>query len=129
MTEIMLTKGEMIRKTFFDWILEERDKRHWNDAELATRAEISHSNLSQIMSGQRNVTFDFCVGIARAFRIRPEQVLYRSGLLKEPAIKRDQLTDDEIDLILNRRRLPIEHQIALDNVAKGLADRFGQPEE
>jgi transcriptional regulator with XRE-family HTH domain len=129
MTKTTLVRGEMIRKTFFDWIIEERDKRYWNDAELATKAEISHSNLSQIMSGQRNVTFDFCVGIARAFHIRPELVLYRAGLLREPAIKRDELNDDEIELILNRRRLPIEHQIALDNVAKGLADRFGQPEE
>lgn len=124
-----ITKGEMIKEPFFDWIIQQRDKRQWNDAELSAKAEISHSNLSQIMSGQRNVTFDFCVGIARAFRIRPELVLYRAGLLKEPAIIKDELNDDEIELIHNRRRLPVEHQIALDNVAKGLADRFGQSEE
>jgi transcriptional regulator with XRE-family HTH domain len=121
--------NEMIKQSFFSWIIQERDSRHWNDSELAARAEISQSNISLIMSGQRNVTFDFCVGIARAFRIRPELVLYKAGLLPRPAITKDELNDDEIELILNRRRLPIEHQIALDNVAKGLADRFGQPEE
>jgi transcriptional regulator with XRE-family HTH domain len=119
---------EMIKKPFFDWIIQERDTRNWNDAELAKAADISHSNLSMIMSGQRNITFDFCVNLAKAFRIRPEPVLYLAGLLPQPVIPRDELTDDEAALILNRRRLPPEHQIALDNVAKGLADRFGEKE-
>jgi transcriptional regulator with XRE-family HTH domain len=120
---------EMIREPFFTWVTKERDKRGWNDAELSSAAGMSQSNFSLIMSGQRNVTFDFCLKLSRAFRIRPEIVLYQAGLLPQPAITKDELTDDEIELILNRRRLPIEHQIALDNVARGLADRFGQPEE
>lgn len=118
--------SDMIKKPFFNWIIQERDKRQWNDADLSKEAEISQSNLSMILSGQRNITFDFCIGIAKAFRIRPELVLYRAGLLTRPAIAKDELNDDEAELIRNRRRLPTEHQIALDNVAKGLADRFGQ---
>jgi len=118
--------GEMIKQPFFDWIIQERDKRSWNDAELSARAEISHSNLSMIMSGQRNITFDFCIGLAKAFRVRPEHVLYRAGLLAKPAVAKDELNDDEIELIQNYRRLPPEHQEALQNVATGLADRFGE---
>lgn len=98
--------GEMIKQTFFDWIIQERDKRSWNDAELASAASISHSNLSMIMSGQRNITFDFCVGIARAFRVRPELVLYRSGLLAPPTVVTDDLTEDEEELIRLYRSLP-----------------------
>lgn len=120
---------EMIKKPFFDWLTLERDKRGWNDAELSNAAGMSQSNFSLIMSGQRNITFDFCLKIARAFRIRPETVLYQAGLITPPAITKDELNDDEIELIHNRRRLPVAHQIALDNVAKGLADRFGQEEE
>lgn len=124
-----VTIGEMIKQPFFDWIIQQRDKRGWNDAELSKAADVSHSNLSLIMSGQRNITFDFCTGLAKAFRIRPEFVLYHAGLLTKPAIAKDELNDDEVELIQNYRSLSPEHQEALKNVASGLSSRFGQKGE
>lgn len=116
--------GEMIKKPFFDWVIEQRDRHGWNDAELSTKAEISHSNLSLIMSGQRNITFDFCVGLAKAFRVRPEFVLYRAGLLTKPAIAKDELTEDEAELIQAYRALPVSHRQTAIDIVRGLADRL-----
>jgi len=36
------------------------------------------------MTGVRNPGLDFCVSVARAFNMRPEDVLYRAGLLPSP---------------------------------------------
>lgn len=113
----------VIRQPFFDWIIQERDRRSWNDAELASAANISHSNLSLIMSGQRNITFDFCVGIARAFRVRPEEALYKAGLLP-PNIGADRLlTEEEAEVMRLWRSIKNElgRETAL-KVLQGLAE-------
>jgi transcriptional regulator with XRE-family HTH domain len=118
--------GEMIKQPFFDWIIQERDKRQWNDAELSVKAGISHSSLSMIMSGQRNVTDNFCRAIARAFKIRPEMALARAGLLPADTMRIDQLVEWEADLIIKLRQLPEAYQIAIQESVNGLYDRFGQ---
>jgi transcriptional regulator with XRE-family HTH domain len=110
--------GEMIKQPFFNWITQERDKRQWNDSELAARAEISQSNLSLIMSGQRNITYDFCLGIAKAFRVRPERVLSLAGLLPPDVGTVDQLTEDEAEIIKLYRK--IESELGRELVLKTL---------
>lgn len=114
--------GEMIKQPFFNWITQERDKRQWNDSELAARAEISQSNLSLIMSGQRNITYDFCLGIAKAFRVRPERVLSLAGLLPPDVGTMDQLTEEEAEILRLYRKIESElgRELALKTL-RGLA--------
>ena len=69
------------------WILRELQERGWSQAELARRSGISAAGVSQILSEQRLPTPDFCIAIARALRIPPEDVLRRAGIL--PAVPND----------------------------------------
>lgn len=110
---------EMIKKDFFNWVIKQRDEQGWNDAELSTAANISQSNLSLILSGQRNITFDFCVAIAKAFRIRPEEVLYKAGLLTPPVARVDELNDDEGELVGLYRELPAESRETILEMLRG----------
>jgi transcriptional regulator with XRE-family HTH domain len=66
---------------FINWLIEEIDKRGWSNSELARRASVAPATVSMIISGKSNPGLDFCVGVARAFNVPPEDVLRRAGLL------------------------------------------------
>lgn len=68
---------------FVDWIEVELGKREWTRAELARRAGVNQSSLSLIYSGERKPGPDICEAIAKAFRIPPEIVFRKAGLLPE----------------------------------------------
>lgn len=69
---------------FSGWVNEQLNARGWGYSELARRSGLSTSGISSMMTGQRQPGLEMCVGIARAFRMRPEEVLYRAGLLEPP---------------------------------------------
>lgn len=66
---------------FFTFVNKEIKQRGWDYSELARRGDISASLVSLVMGGSRDVTFNFCLGVAKALRLRPEEVLRRAGLL------------------------------------------------
>ena len=78
-------------KDFVDWVVEELKSRGWNNSELARRAGVGHSTISGILSYQRRPGLDFCIGVARAFKLPPEDVLRRAGLLPPALPKKDEL--------------------------------------
>lgn len=119
---------EMIQQHFFTWIIKKRDERGWNDAELSQAVGISPSYLSLLMNSQRNVTFDFVMGVARAFGESPVEVLRLAGLLPPAAGRLDEIDQEEKELVDLRRTLPRHHQIAILDIVRGLADRFGRKE-
>ena len=63
------------------WINKELDDRGWSQRELARRAPVSHTTISKVLSGERDVTRDFCVAIAKGLHEPPEKVLRLAGLL------------------------------------------------
>ena len=67
----------------------------------------------QVFNGQRKASFDFCVGVARAFDLRPEIVLREAGLLPPvlPAVE-----DEETLLEAYRRLHPAVRRAILLNV-------------
>jgi transcriptional regulator with XRE-family HTH domain len=69
---------------FINWITEELEARGWNYSELARRAGVVPSTVSMTMSQQKNPGLDFCLGVAKALKVPPEDVLRRAGLL--PAV-------------------------------------------
>lgn len=69
---------------FSDWVNAELESRGWGYSELSRRSGLSVSGISSMMTGQRQPGLDMCKGIARAFGMRPEEVLYQAGLLKRP---------------------------------------------
>lgn len=49
--------------------------------ELARRAQLSHAHVSFVLNSQREVTFDFCAAIARAFDLPAIEVFRKAELL------------------------------------------------
>lgn len=70
-----------MEKDFANWLMREIEERGWTNAELARRAGISAPNVSMVISGQKGIGWEFCLGIARALGYPPEDVLRRAGLL------------------------------------------------
>lgn len=66
---------------FATWLMREIETRGWTNAELARRAGISAASISMVVSGQKGVGLDFCLGVSRAFGQPPETVLRKAGLL------------------------------------------------
>lgn len=66
---------------FVEWLTSELQKRDWTAADLARNARISKGSISNIVSGARQPGKDVCEGIANAFKIPPEIVYRRAGLL------------------------------------------------
>ena len=77
---------------FVEWLEEEMKLRGWSQAELARRSGIHTGHLSNVLSRERMPGLDFCVAIAKAFKISPLIPLKQAGLLDE-----DVTEDDVID--------------------------------
>ena len=101
---------------FAQWLESQIEQRGWNKAELARRATISDSMVSMVMGGQRNPGFEFCVSVASAFDVPPEQVLRRAGLL--PAVPAE--VEGEHELVGLFRRLSGELREAALAVVRNL---------
>jgi len=63
------------------WLIVEMNTRGWSNSELARRSDVVQSTVSLVLSGKSRPGDDLCTGIARAFRITPEEVFRRAGLL------------------------------------------------
>src|SRR3990167_5968829 len=66
---------------FSEWLNQELESRNLKPADLAKKANISQSTISMIVSGQRGPGTEFCLAIAEAFKLPPEDVFRRAGLL------------------------------------------------
>lgn len=85
------------------WLTEELENRGWSIRELARRASTSHTTISQVLSLQREPTWEFCAQIAGALEIPPETVFRKAGLL--PSVSSTQLQEYE-DVIRALASLP-----------------------
>lgn len=64
-----------------EWLVQILDERKLSFRDLARMAGISHTTVSQVISGQRPATADFCISIAKPLGARPEDVLRLAGHL------------------------------------------------
>jgi transcriptional regulator with XRE-family HTH domain len=98
------------------WITKKTEEHGWSLRELGRRAEISHATISNIVSGKSKPTFEFCLGIAKAFGEQPERVFRMAGLLTpEPGPGKG-----EDQLIAAFRQLSPQQQQFLIASARGL---------
>lgn len=71
----MLIWGCLMTTTHFaTWIKTELRKRGWTQADLSHHSEVSRSQITRIMQGERGAGVDSLIGIARAFKMPPEIV-------------------------------------------------------
>lgn len=108
---------------FISWINEELNYRGWSQNELGRRMGLTGSAVSKTMLGQNNVTYDFCVALAKAFGMDKEDVLVRAGLLN-PRTK--TIEGDEIQRIYNE--LPAEERKGILDFAKWKLQQFRRGE-
>ena len=94
---------------FNQWMNKTLEDRGWSARELARRAGISHTYISNIASGKRLPTWDFCAAIAGPLGMSPIVVFQKAGLIRQGNLKNEYygktLTDDEVNLVELYRRL------------------------
>jgi transcriptional regulator with XRE-family HTH domain len=102
---------------FVSWVSKEIGSRGWSDSELARRIGIHPSTVSRILNRERNLTWDFCAGVARAFGMPADDIFRRAELL--PPLPLEVAEEKEITSIV-RGLLPLQRQSALA-MLRGLA--------
>ena len=99
---------------FTDWIYREMANRGWTQAQLARRAVLSQPTISMVLNRQKEPGQKFCRGIARAFKLPPEEVFRKAGIL--PAVP--EKTDSAAELVYKFTRLSDDGQeLALEFIA------------
>lgn len=91
---------------FSDWLLDWLNKKGWNQAELAMRAGVTRTAISDVISGRRNPGKDLCIAISHALNLPPETVFRAAGLL--PPVSPDVEYKEEFLHLLSQ--LPPEEQ-------------------
>ena len=74
------------------WLNSRLDELGWSQRELGRRAGLSSAQVSSVLGGKRNVTWDFCAAIAGPLGLHQIDVFQQAGLLKG-------LTEDEYRLL------------------------------
>lgn len=97
-------------RAFTEWLHQQIAQSGKTQAELAYAGDISASQISRVLSGDRNPGPDFCLGIAKALNLPPEVMFQKAGLfpetgeegqkLKEAGHLFGQLPEREQDMIL-----------------------------
>lgn len=93
------------------YLEEQLDSRRWSKRELARQANISLTSVLRATDPDPDsqASFEVLSAIARALRIRPENLFVRGGLFpREP-----EQTMQERHLVNTFRQLPAEHQRSL----------------
>ena len=66
---------------FADWVLSELKNREMSQADLAYLCGVTSAQISRIISGERKAGEKTLLGIAKAFKISPEIVFEKAGIL------------------------------------------------
>ena len=66
---------------FVSWLKQEFEKRNWAIRAAARRIGVSHPTISDIVTLQKQPSYETCLAIANAFNKPPEWVLRLAGLL------------------------------------------------
>lgn len=104
-------------KDFLQWVVNELRLRAWRNADLARAGEMSESMVSRVLNGGSKVTWDFCNGVALAFKTRPEPLYRHAGLTPPlpPAVT------EETEIVGLIRKLPEQERLIILRALRGLA--------
>jgi transcriptional regulator with XRE-family HTH domain len=103
---------------FVTWLSKEMEDRGWNNSELARRAGLVPSAVSQVIAGNRGTGPEFCRSVARAFNLPAELVFRKAGLLPPLPGPEDDITFGELlDVV---RNLSVEERVLVLEFAEFL---------
>ena len=86
-----------MENTFTAWLQDNMRRRNFSIRELARAANLSHSAISNVLNSVRNPGPDFCIAVAQALRVPPEDVFRRAGIL--PPIPTDEEYRQLVELL------------------------------
>ena len=66
---------------FGEWLADELEQRAWSSSELARRAGISQSSVSNVVTGKQIPGLEFCKGVAKALDMPADRLLRLAGHL------------------------------------------------
>lgn len=72
-----------LMESFSDWMVKELDNRGWSQADLSRASGLTDATISRVLSETRNPGKDFCVKVAKAFVMSPEDVMRKAGILPD----------------------------------------------
>jgi len=90
----------MMNKQFQEWIESELNNRGWRPADLANKAGLSQTALSNVLNGHRNPGPAFCRAVAKALVVSPESVFRLADIL--PPIPDNEIREEKILYALNQ---------------------------
>jgi transcriptional regulator with XRE-family HTH domain len=106
---------------FVTWLSKEMEDRGWNNSELARRAGLVPSAVSQVIAGNRGTGPEFCRSVARALHVPPELVFRKAGLLPPlPGPENDVTFGALLDVV---RNLSVEDRVTVLEYAEYLHGR------
>lgn len=91
---------------FSEWLVKELNKSGWTQSELARKANVSRTAISDVISNKHSAGSELCSAIARALNLPPETVFRAAGLL--PPAPPDTEYQEQILHLL--RQLPPDEQ-------------------
>ena len=80
-----------VNEEFIRWLSDEMESRSWSQGEMARRSGMSQALVSLLLLGKSAPGLDSLHGIARAFKMRKEDVFRKAGYL-------DPLPGDDLAL-------------------------------
>ena len=111
-----------IDSSFAEWLQSEMDERGLSQSALARLAKVSTTAINNVLKQTRTAGPDICTAIAHAFKLSPEQVFIRAGLLpNEPG--RSQSADEAAYLV---DHLPEDQQLMALAILHFLVDNYGK---
>lgn len=115
----------LMSDNFVPWLITELEDRDWSQRELARRADLSQTTVSLVIAQERLPSPEFCIAVAYALRIPPEDVLRRAGHL--PAVPDNDALDRQAVFLIHRTmeimpHLPAETQRRIAETAHLLAE-------
>lgn len=106
----------MTHVTLSSWLAAELKERRMSMRELARGADLSHTTIAQVVSGERAPTWEFCFSVARTLNTDPLPLFRMAGLLPPERIKVAE--EEEINAIL--RGLSPEARAIVLHMLRGL---------
>ena len=70
-------------KRSVDYLKSEMEKRGWKQSDLSKYSGLDSGLINNYVSGRRNIGISSAVAIAKAFKVAPEIVLRKVGLLPD----------------------------------------------
>lgn len=98
-----------------DWINTRLKEMGWSQSELSKRSDVSRPLISQVLSGDKPPSADFCIKIAPALGETPEKLLRLAGILPAAPASEEGTLQELIDLA---RSLPPEDQVEVLKYAR-----------